>query len=56
MKYFQEGGSVPYKDGQDVVDLANIGLFGRRALLKRGFIYQDPNTGELLQYSGNNIH
>ena len=56
MKYFQEGGSVPYKDGQDVVDLANIGLFGRRALLKRGFIYQDPNTGELLQYSGNDIH
>ena len=56
MKYFQDGGNVPYKDGQDVVDLANIGLFGRRALLKRGFIYQDPTTGELRHYSGNDIH
>ena len=56
MKYFQDGGNVPYKDGQDVVDLADIGLFGRRALLKRGFVYQDPTTGELRQYSGNDIH
>ena len=56
MKYFQDGGNVPYKDGQDVVDLADIGLFGRRALLKRGFVYQDPTTGELRQYSGSDIH
>lgn len=55
MKYFQDGGNVPYKDGQDVVDLADLGIFGRRVLLNRGFIYQDPTTGELKKYSGDDI-
>lgn len=51
MKYFQDGGNIPYKDGQDVIDLADLGIFGRRALLNRGFVYQDPTTGELKKYS-----
>ena len=51
MKYFQDGGDIPYKDGQDVIDLADLGIFGRRALLNRGFVYQDPTTGELKKYS-----
>lgn len=35
--------------GNNIVDLAEVGALGRRGLRQRGFSYQDPTTGEIVQ-------
>ena len=48
-------GNQGFTPGTTVVDLAEVGLFGRRGLRERGFSYQDPTTGEIVTKAGGDL-